>query len=92
MARVRISRSGALAWGVVAMVEYFEQVVEDAKSCDDFVQHSSPLCAYGYCTRAWGDLTRWQVGSRLTILQIDPTNRSKIARFSVLRCPVFALF
>ena len=24
---------------VVAMVEYFEQVVEDAKSRDDFVQH-----------------------------------------------------
>ena len=35
---------------VVAMVEYFEQVVEEAKGCDDLVQPSSPPCTRGYCT------------------------------------------
>jgi hypothetical protein len=49
-------------WGV-AMVEYFEQVVEEAKGCDDLVQPSSPPCTRGYCTCTSGeDLTKWHIG------------------------------
>jgi len=34
---------GDFGLGVVAMVEYLEQVVGDAEGRDDFVLHSSPL-------------------------------------------------
>jgi hypothetical protein len=34
---------GGFGLGVVAMVEYLEQVVGDAEGRDDFVLHSSPL-------------------------------------------------
>jgi hypothetical protein len=39
---------------VVALVEYVEQVVEDAESRDVFVQHGCPPCAWGDCTRTRG--------------------------------------
>jgi hypothetical protein len=47
---------GDFGLGVVAMVEYVEQVVGDAEGGDDFVQHGCPPCAWGDCKRLCSEI------------------------------------
>jgi len=54
---------GGFSLWVIAMVEYLEEVIEDAEGRDDFVLRGSPLpCVWGLYPCARGEIDRWQVG------------------------------